>query len=120
MICTLIERSVPPALAGAAQLRGFGNFSCWYVVLVHVLVLKTPSSLKSRMAAGSQPMPHTFNFLVNSNIKIEKFFFVFFNCKLILITLRRYQTKFREQFGMFVNNFHFYLYTVNHRVHILL
>ncbi len=75
MICTLIERSVPTALAGAAQLRGFGNSCCWYVVFVHVLVLKTPSSLKSRMAAGSQPMPHTFNFLVNSNITNVFLFF---------------------------------------------
>ncbi len=49
MFCTLIEHSVPTALAGAAQLRGFGNSSCWYVVFVHVLVLKTPSSFKSRM-----------------------------------------------------------------------
>ncbi len=29
-----LERSVPPALAGAAQQRAFVNSSCWYVVLV--------------------------------------------------------------------------------------
>jgi hypothetical protein len=38
MIWTVMKWSVPPDLVRVAQLRVFGNSSCWYIVSVHKIL----------------------------------------------------------------------------------